>query len=1393
MIGIINAKNPNPTMTPAIHPRIANLTLLRKSGRTTQPLGNSPPALAFSRISVASMALSPFLHNSTFSAYQIISDFLHSRVWCGCWRLWLRGFHHLADCCILIMKPQIHLYFKGILMENKIKALAAETAHQLLQRFRESHPWWIDDRTPLDDLAAWLDLKITTFHPDDHPEGTYGFLDAGENLVWLRRYLPEGIHRFTLAHEIGHAVLHRQLGHQHISFRLAQSVSVLDQGALYEDPCKEHEVREDVTDLVFQDQAEELLGIGISYDPRSQRELTANFFAAELLMPLERVCALYLTAEAPASELACIFGVSKSALLNRLSVLLTPSEANVNRTGDLHGRSWDEGVRSEVDGHTGDSSDNTHSSTETILARNKQYDEFQRAAIEAPTPALIVAGPGSGKTSTLIGRVEYLIHTQGIAPENILALTFSRKAAEEMQERLQNVLDDQVSFPTVSTFHAFCAEQLRSYGNLVGLGQDFTFVDDAEGYFLLLRLANELPLRHYQNLNTPTYHFPAILKGISRAKDELVSPLEYKWLAQRMLQQASSDEEIERAEKALEIANIYALHQAALERQKNTDFGGLIMLTVQLLQEHPEVRQQLQQKYQHILVDEFQDMNRASGVLLRELAGDTCHVWVVGDANQAIYCFRGASPANIANFRNDYVGAVVLPLSRNYRSRPDIVSFADAFRSQQLDSNNILDTLQTARSTSKDSYITLAVASDETSELNGLISDIRRKLAEDYNFRDIVILCRTRAQARKISHALVSANLPVIERGGMLEQEHIKNLLSIVILLANSSGMGLLRAARQPDHALTQHDIEALLQAAREQGALPISLIQHNEAPITISGDRCRSLTRLSNILRNLNLPQNVHNIWSLLADYLFIETSLVWGLLTSAGNAQTQAILDDYAGILQLAHKYDWQQQMLRDQQAQETTVLGEAIEPIKSPGIQEQARGFLAYLSVLLTLRYDGGHRHENTEGNDEETPNVIRVMTVHASKGLEFPIVYLPGIVKQRFPIQRRIKPVEPPIGMLPAGSEGDAAHETGEACLFYVGATRARDHLVLSYAERYGKKNYKRSAYIDTFLVGLPEERIRRVVWKAVDKAQSGQEETDRARIGQAATDRPGTDWAGASPAPTFRVGDARTEPNWFDPFTSQPSDDFIELAKPEKLTLAALETYQHCPRQYMYSTIYGFHGEKSAYLAFWRATHDTVEALKQKFEVNKGIESWSGELLTEREAEELYSQHWQQEKGDTLPFAALYEQHGHEISELIRRKLLSSGDSNWQLRQTFTVDIAGKSIEIVVDRVEASENVGKPIKFVRMRFGKRKEKPTATAREMLYVHASRQHHPGRTIELQVHNMSTGETYPLTLTDKKEQSLYNELEQAILGMERYEFPPKPEVVKCPNCPFFLICPA
>ncbi len=767
-------------------------------------------------------------------------------------------------------------------MEFEEAREAREIAHQLLQAYRQQHPQWKSDKTPLDELTSWLGLEVETFHVDDYPTGTYGFLEPQENLIWLRRDLSPTLRRFTLAHELGHAILHRKASQRvqplFDTIRANLPTHLSDQGASPEDPCQTLDVREEILGSIFQEQAEEVLGLGVSYDPRSQRELAANIFAAELLMPLERVRALYLSQEISPARLVTIFDVSQSALLNRLADLLSeppppsiasPSISDPHSVGTLVSPavgdpdSVGEGTLASPSSQGDALSSIVRAGAVDDVGRgplrspSSQPDAFQQAAIAAPTPALIVAGPGSGKTSTLIGRAGYLIHTLDIPPQHILALTFSRKAAQEMQERLQKVLNPDMPPPTVSTFHAFCAELLRTYGALVGLRQDFAFIDDAEGYFLLRRLAAELPLRHYQNLFNPAASFPTILSAISRAKDELTTPTMYRQLAQNMLAEAQNEKEQEAAEKALEIAEIYALYQQRLEYQGDTDFGGLIMLAVQLLQEHPDVRAELHRQYPHILVDEFQDINRASGVLLRLLAGEARRVWVVGDANQAIYGFRGASPANIANFRDDYPDAAILPLSRNYRSRPDIVNIADAFRCTNLEPESQQGTVQTTRAAHTDPYITLATAADEASEINGIIDDMRHKHNQGYAYRDMVVLCRTRKVARTITRALIEVGLPVIERGGMLEQEHIKSLLSVIMLLTDSGGMGILRAARQSDHPFSQADIEALLYAVhtgREQGQKRTltQLILHNDAPPTLSIEGRRSLVRLSTILNGL-------------------------------------------------------------------------------------------------------------------------------------------------------------------------------------------------------------------------------------------------------------------------------------------------------------------------------------------------------------------------------------------------------------------------------------------------------------------------------------------------------------------------------------------------------------
>jgi DNA helicase II / ATP-dependent DNA helicase PcrA len=351
-------------------------------------------------------------------------------------------------------------------------------------------------------------------------------------------------------------------------------------------------------------------------------------------------------------------------------------------------------------------------------------------------------------------------------------------------------------------------------------------------------------------------------------------------------------------------------------------------------------------------------------------------------------------------------------------------------------------------------------------------------------------------------------------------------------------------------------------------------------------------------------------------------------------------------------------------------------------------------------------------------------------------------------------------------LPSESEGSAAHESGEACLFYVGVTRARDHLILSYSERYGKRKPKRSVYLDPLIAGLSEERITHTRWQHTEMPPGDGRDTR----------------------------DAGNEDDILS--LSQPGEYFIEQMQAKTISSSAIETYQQCPRKYLYGSIYQFRGEMAAYLLFWQATQKTIEAMQQQFAEcqQKGTDA-AATLPTLEQMRETYTQQWRERDGHTLPFAPIYEQHGHEVVALLREKMLASGNTNWELRRSFTVEVAGVPIQVSVDRVEDTpqSGSGKPAKFIRTRFGKSKEKPTVGTRELLYARAQRTQYNTQSIELHCHNLSTGETFPITLTTKKEQSLFDSLEKSVQELANHQYPAKPDAYTCPSCPFFLICPA
>jgi DNA helicase II / ATP-dependent DNA helicase PcrA len=435
--------------------------------------------------------------------------------------------------------------------------------------------------------------------------------------------------------------------------------------------------------------------------------------------------------------------------------------------------------------------------------------------------------------------------------------------------------------------------------------------------------------------------------------------------------------------------------------------------------------------------------------------------------------------------------------------------------------------------------------------------------------------------------------------------------------------------------------------------------------------------------------------------------------------------------------------------------------------PPLEERIKGFLEYLTLLVLLRQDGGNR----QSHDESHGNLIRVMTVHASKGLEFPIVYLPELVQQRFPFRVMPNSIVVPKGMLPEACTEENAHETSEACLFYVGITRAQNHLILTSSDRYGKKASKRSPYLDALEAHLPAERISRLRWDHTTLSTLSPD----IQLLSHYTSLANSDQASAH-------------------FPSQPSENFINAMKPSTISSSAIKAYQHCPRQYAYNSIYHFSGDPNPYYLFIQAIRKTLREAHKRCQGNDTSESDYRYMPTQQEIQALFTHYWQELDGHTTPFTSFYERHGHQIVEALWRTLLAHDKVNWDLSLPLQVEIAGTLVDVTIDRVETAHQANTSARFVHTRFGKSKEKPTAETRELLYVLAYRQQHPGQSVELHSHNVSTNERTPIKLTQKKEQSLYEHAEQAIKGLQQHEYPAQPsQPLRCPSCPFFWICPA
>lgn len=644
----------------------------------------------------------------------------------------------------------------------------------------------------------------------------------------------------------------------------------------------------------------------------------------------------------------------------------------------------------------------------------------QRAVTTITGPVLVLAGPGSGKTRVLTHRIAYLITETGIDPLQILAVTFTNKAAREIRERLTLLVSETVANElTIGTFHAICTRWLRRDIVHLGRERDFVIYDSDDQERLMKRVLREL------NLNEKQYPPRAILGVISRAKNELVDPEVFARTAR------SYFDEI--------VARCYTRYQQLLIESNALDFDDLLVETVRLFQEHPTILHHYHQRYRFLLVDEYQDTNRAQYLIVRALAERDRNLFVVGDEAQSIYAWRGADIRNILQFEHDYPDARVILLEQNYRSTQAILDAAQALM-HASPQRKYAKNLWTVNG--KGEAVTLYEASDEEDEVQFVVDEILRLIAEGKaRPGDCAIMYRTNAQTRVVEEALVHAGVPYYVVGGVrfYERKEIKDVLAYLRLMSNPyDSVSLQRIINWPGRGIGERTVAELMAWARTLGMPLYQALREIADNDTIShpfGGRAR--TALTEFYRLLSELHQLHGMMALsdLIDYLLNRI--------------------DVRTTLKSEYDSDEADDRWRNVQELRNAALKYANMPV-----ERQLTTFLEEIALVADV--------DAIDRNSDR----VTCITLHQAKGLEFPCVFLLGIEEGLLPHSRSL-------------DNRDSIEE--ERRLLYVGMTRAQRRLYLCYATKrplFGRVNIgARSRFLNDIPPTLVQQ-VRRRGYRAI---------------------------------------------------------------------------------------------------------------------------------------------------------------------------------------------------------------------------------------------------------------------------------------------------------------------
>jgi DNA helicase-2/ATP-dependent DNA helicase PcrA len=649
-------------------------------------------------------------------------------------------------------------------------------------------------------------------------------------------------------------------------------------------------------------------------------------------------------------------------------------------------------------------------------------NEAQREAVTHPGgPLLVLAGAGSGKTRVITRRIAWLA-TEGTAPEQVLALTFSNKAAEEMRARAEELLTGAYEELHCSTFHAFCARLLREEGLDAGLDPFFHLLTPAERLALLLDRVDELSLRHHVYWGNPAALIAKLITRIDRLKDEMVTVLDYESWARSQAEVSDDAQDDERIQRELEFARFYADHDRLLAEAGAVDFGELILRAFRLLQERPAVKDRVASRFRHVLVDEYQDTNFAQGELLRLLVGEHRNVVVVGDDDQSIYRFRGASRKNIADFQTHFPDAKVISLETNYRSAQPILDAAHAVVAPSAD--RLPKKLSAAIDSDDAQAVRFWRCENERAQAQAVAAEIEALIAGGADPGRAAILVRSaRNEATAVAAALEERGIPfaVTGAGAFFDRAEVRDMLAWLRLLSDpNDASAVVRALTRSPIELSPVDLARSTQIARRRKVDMVSALGVVRETEGTPPDACE---RIEGFLR---LYRSAAGAFEELPPDKFLNR-----LIDRLGLRKQQLFVADVASLERLVNIAKFAE--------------------LAAGWARRKPRGTTREFARYVVAASDAGMREE--EATVPAASGAVQLMTMHGAKGLEFDYVYVLGVSHSRMPGSRRNAQDPIPDELLKEAlpSHTREAHVDEMRRLLYVAMTRARKRLVLAWPE------------------------------------------------------------------------------------------------------------------------------------------------------------------------------------------------------------------------------------------------------------------------------------------------------------------------------------------------------